>query len=165
MHDQMDWIGDKISKLIEEGKRALGQQVVVMSEAKEDEVDDGSGDWEEVGPRKSSPTRSFESHRHRHHAHSRPADLVVPSPSASLRAQFASSGSASAANLNFNTSLSSPSAQQHLSPSSSPIGMKIPLPESSADDTAGSPMMHEAMEKARAAMLERRAAASRNGFS
>jgi len=45
--DEMDWIGDRIAKLIEEGKKALGQEVVVMSEAKEDEVDDGSGAWEE----------------------------------------------------------------------------------------------------------------------
>ena len=44
---QMDWIGDRISKLIEEGKKALGKEVVVMSDAKEDEVDDGSGAWEE----------------------------------------------------------------------------------------------------------------------
>lgn len=33
--------------LIEQGKRALGTEVVVMSDAKEDEVDDGSGGWEE----------------------------------------------------------------------------------------------------------------------
>ena len=43
----MDWIGDKLSMLIEQGKRALGTEVVVMSEAKEDEVDDGSPGWEE----------------------------------------------------------------------------------------------------------------------
>jgi hypothetical protein len=46
----MDWIGDRISKLIEEGKKALGTEVVVMSDAKEDEVDDGSGAWEEEEP-------------------------------------------------------------------------------------------------------------------
>ncbi|KXN81705.1 hypothetical protein AN958_03916 [Leucoagaricus sp. SymC.cos] len=45
--DQMDWIGDKLAQLIEEGKRALSREVVVMSDAKEDEVDDGSGAWEE----------------------------------------------------------------------------------------------------------------------
>jgi len=45
--DEMDWIGDRISQLIEEGKKALGTEVVVMSDAKEDEVDDGSGAWEE----------------------------------------------------------------------------------------------------------------------
>ena len=33
--------------LIEEGKRALGTEVVVMSDSKEDEVDDGSGLWED----------------------------------------------------------------------------------------------------------------------
>ena len=45
--DKMDWIGDKLSMLIEQGKKALNAQVVVMSDAKEDEVDDGSGMWEE----------------------------------------------------------------------------------------------------------------------
>lgn len=43
----MDWIGDKLSMLIEQGKRALNTEVVVMSDAKEDEVDDGSGAWQE----------------------------------------------------------------------------------------------------------------------
>lgn len=43
----MDWIGDRISVLIEEGKKALGKEVVVMSDSKEDEVDDGSGLWED----------------------------------------------------------------------------------------------------------------------
>ncbi|KAF9784918.1 hypothetical protein BJ322DRAFT_795491 [Thelephora terrestris] len=45
--DEMDWIGGKISQLIEEGKKALGSEIVVMSDAKEDEVDDGSGLWED----------------------------------------------------------------------------------------------------------------------
>lgn len=43
--EQMDWIGGKLAQLIEEGKKALGTEVVVMSEAQEDEVDDGSGAW------------------------------------------------------------------------------------------------------------------------
>lgn len=46
--DQMDWIGGRISKLIEEGKKALGAEVIVMSDSKEDEVDDESEAWEEV---------------------------------------------------------------------------------------------------------------------
>lgn len=45
--DQMDWIGDRLSHLIQEGQKALGREIVVMSEAKEDEVDDGSDAWEE----------------------------------------------------------------------------------------------------------------------
>jgi uncharacterized protein YceK len=43
----MDWIGDKLSQLIEEGKKALNREIVVMSDVQEDEVDDGCGAWEE----------------------------------------------------------------------------------------------------------------------
>ena len=55
----MDWIGDRISRLVEEGKKALGKEVVVMSDAKEDEVDDGSGLWEDSdqGDFGSSPSK------------------------------------------------------------------------------------------------------------
>ncbi|KAF6753135.1 hypothetical protein DFP72DRAFT_849497 [Ephemerocybe angulata] len=45
VEDQMDWIGGKLAQLIEEGKKALKTEVVVMSDAQEDEVDDGSGAW------------------------------------------------------------------------------------------------------------------------
>jgi len=48
VESQMDWIGDKLSMLIEEGKKALGQEVVVMSDVPEDGVDDGTGAWEEA---------------------------------------------------------------------------------------------------------------------
>jgi len=43
----MDWIGDHLTHLIQEGQKALGHEIVVMSDAKEDEVDNGSNDWEE----------------------------------------------------------------------------------------------------------------------
>jgi len=43
----MNRIQDRLAQLIEEGKRALSREVVVMSDAKEDEVDDGSSAWEE----------------------------------------------------------------------------------------------------------------------
>lgn len=49
VEDHMDWMGDRLAQLIEEGKRALGKEVVVMSDAQEDEVDDGSGAWVEDG--------------------------------------------------------------------------------------------------------------------
>ncbi|KAJ3762698.1 hypothetical protein EV360DRAFT_92308 [Lentinula raphanica] len=45
--DQIDSLGSKLSFLIEQGKRALGREIVVMSEVEEDEVDDGSGAWVE----------------------------------------------------------------------------------------------------------------------
>jgi hypothetical protein len=51
----MDWIGDKLSQLIEEGRKALNREIVVMSDVKEDEVDDVSGAWEEVQPQVASP--------------------------------------------------------------------------------------------------------------
>ena len=40
-NDQMDWLGGKLAQLIEEGKMALGKEVLVLSNAKEDEVNDG----------------------------------------------------------------------------------------------------------------------------
>lgn len=45
--DQMDWMGDRLTHLIQEGQKALGREIVVMSDAKEDEVDDGSDAWVE----------------------------------------------------------------------------------------------------------------------
>ncbi|KLO13274.1 hypothetical protein SCHPADRAFT_940521 [Schizopora paradoxa] len=56
--DEMDWIGDKLARLIEEGKRALGTEIVVKSDAQEDEVDDGSGNWVEENEGPSSHKRS-----------------------------------------------------------------------------------------------------------
>ncbi|KAF7316790.1 hypothetical protein HMN09_00412100 [Mycena chlorophos] len=47
VEDQMDWMGDQLAQLIQEGQRALRSEVVVKSEVKEDEIDDGSGVWEE----------------------------------------------------------------------------------------------------------------------
>ncbi|KAI6101140.1 hypothetical protein F5141DRAFT_1065910 [Pisolithus sp. B1] len=43
------WTGSAVDfpKLIEEGQKALNREIVVMSDAKEDEVDDGEGNWEE----------------------------------------------------------------------------------------------------------------------
>jgi hypothetical protein len=51
----MDWIGNKLTKLIEEGKKALNREIVVMSDTKEDEVDDGSAAWVE----EQDPTTSL----------------------------------------------------------------------------------------------------------
>ncbi|KAI9567251.1 hypothetical protein HD554DRAFT_2024252 [Boletus coccyginus] len=44
--DDMDWIGDRLTHLIHEGRRALDHEIVVMSDAKEVVVDGGSNDWE-----------------------------------------------------------------------------------------------------------------------
>jgi hypothetical protein len=49
--DQMDWMSDRLRGLIEEGKRALGKEIVIMTEGVEDEeasaIDDGAEGWEE----------------------------------------------------------------------------------------------------------------------
>lgn len=55
---QMDWIGDKLSQLIQEGQKALGREIVVASETQEDEVDDGSGAWQEEYPDRDTLKRS-----------------------------------------------------------------------------------------------------------
>lgn len=87
----MDWIGDKLTQLIHEGQKALGREVVVASEAQEDEIDDGTDAWEEVqpepyhdGPSSSnrSSSRSGSMHRPRH-IHS-PTSTISRSESASL---------------------------------------------------------------------------------
>ena len=43
----MSWMGDRLAQLIAEGQKALGKEVVIMSEDQADEVDDGSGAWVE----------------------------------------------------------------------------------------------------------------------
>ncbi|KAF5359998.1 hypothetical protein D9758_007633 [Tetrapyrgos nigripes] len=53
LEDQMDWIGSKLSSLIAEGRKALGREVVVMSETKEDEEGDSEG-WVDEDPVDSS---------------------------------------------------------------------------------------------------------------
>lgn len=57
----MDWIGHKLSALIAEGQKALGAHIVVASQAKEDETDDGSGAWvdeDEFAPKPTGRGRS-----------------------------------------------------------------------------------------------------------
>ncbi|KAI0332763.1 hypothetical protein GY45DRAFT_1395881 [Cubamyces sp. BRFM 1775] len=56
--DQMSWIGDRLAQLIAEGQKALGKEVVIMSEDKEDEVDDGSGAWVEEDDEEPVPGSS-----------------------------------------------------------------------------------------------------------
>ncbi|KAI0306009.1 hypothetical protein B0F90DRAFT_953129 [Multifurca ochricompacta] len=54
LEDRMDWMGDRLAELIKDGKKALGKEVVVMSEAQEDGEDDGNGNWEEEVDRGTS---------------------------------------------------------------------------------------------------------------
>ncbi|KAF8621880.1 hypothetical protein AX15_007436 [Amanita polypyramis BW_CC] len=105
IEDHMDWIGDKLSTLISEGKRALGCEIVVMSDSKEDEVDDGSGAWEDSLNSESEnnananhlPTPSNSIRRRRAHTTASPSSSsqrrgrrhrgLTPPPSASAQTQ------------------------------------------------------------------------------
>ncbi|KDR67682.1 hypothetical protein GALMADRAFT_257941 [Galerina marginata CBS 339.88] len=91
VEDKMDWIGDKLGMLIEQGRRALQSEVVVMSEAQEDEVDDGRGGWEEdssadedarsvngQSPARSVRSRSGSVRARGSKAQARPRNIVPP---------------------------------------------------------------------------------------
>ncbi|KAI9464507.1 hypothetical protein BJY52DRAFT_1249521 [Lactarius psammicola] len=90
----MDWMGDRLARLIEDGKKALGKEVVVMSEAQEDEEDDGSGNWEEEANFGTSSGRASRSGSIRRKDKSQTpgftsyaSPLISPPPSASPRRQ------------------------------------------------------------------------------
>lgn len=77
----MDWIGDKLAQLIEEGKRALGKEIVVMSDAQEDEVDDGSGNWIEENDYTSRVSTSYASPYSLSSVASPPSPMMPTTPS------------------------------------------------------------------------------------
>jgi len=176
----MDWIGSKLSSLIEEGKKALGKQVVVMSEVKEDEVDDGSGEWveeedgDEFGRNSRSRGRSTVSSRSGSMSRKRAPATLVASGSLSRRAgagmsihpspyggSVSASSSASprrgqfAMNMNADAGL----------PSSLPININAPTGSLyEAPESWESPEVRESMERARARARERRAQQAQGGL-
>jgi len=146
----MDWIGDKLSMLIEQGKKALGTEVVVMSDAKEDEVDDGTGAWEEETT--PAPLNSSQLSRQ----HSKSFSFLPPSYPHSLSSHTPSS-SPSAWSTRFDTSAGLP-----ISPPRTTRGMSVDSDTRSIsglreDQNAwDSPELRESMEKARARFLRNR---------
>jgi len=149
---QMDWMGDRLAQLIEDGKKALGKEVVVTSEAQEDEVDDGNGGWEEevdVNVSLSGSSRSGSVRRragHRTPGTTPSASYLSPPPTASPR------------RLQFSTA--------HLSQSCSAIPVPGRGPHDYSADTSRSSSsfredesqwrsseLRESMEHARAAYL------------
>lgn len=88
----MDWMGGRLAQLIEDGKKALGKEIVVMSESQEDEEDDGNGQWEEEADPDSSirgPSRSGSVRRRGRHVPdtASSASYLSPPPTASPRRQ------------------------------------------------------------------------------
>jgi hypothetical protein len=157
----MDWIGDKLSVLIAEGKRALGREIVVMSDSKEDEVDDGSGTWEDSAP--ASTARSASTRRRRSHTTTSAAS--VSALSASQRRRRVQQPDVGSIYQTFSASTTSlpppPSTPRRthktgLSLDSSPSTGR--LWTSSEEITSfDSPELREAMEKARQRALTMRA--------
>ena len=87
----MDWIGGRLTQLIEDGKKALGKEIVVMSEAQEDEEDDGNGNWEEEADPDGSiagPSLSGSVRRRRHQSASTASSLSSPPAASPHRQQF-----------------------------------------------------------------------------
>lgn len=163
--DEMDWIGDRLSKLIQEGHRALNTEVVVMSEAKEDEVDDGSGDWEEEQPATGPSVSRCGSFRRTH----RPRDIQPPSYSAFTSSSSPSSSPRKRKFVGETVHLS-PDRQDfsRLSVPSTPrriaretwtdIDAYATVASSFKEDVSAwqSPELRESMERARAQYLQRR---------
>ncbi|KAF8903453.1 hypothetical protein CPB84DRAFT_1835857 [Gymnopilus junonius] len=156
VEDKMDWIGDKLSMLIEQGRRALQSEVVVMSEAKEDEVDDGRGGWEEdeednegEGERRSLSVSRNGSTKSR------------------SRAGMSTFPSTSSASASVSVSASAALPPPPSSPSSNLISASVGTPSRSMgredSEVWESPELRESMERARARALARRAGVGAGG--
>ena len=174
----MDWIGDKLSMLIEQGKRALGTEVVVMSDAKEDEVDDGSPGWEEEEDNDQHRETISRSGSAKHLKRPRsilPPSFNIPIPHASTCSPKRSIYESSPTNPNFSTfaSSSAPGSSNYTTPRrthsrgisyESGVGLGFDsglrnggLPSFVEDpSTWESPEIREGMEKARSRYLERK---------
>ncbi|PBK98994.1 hypothetical protein ARMGADRAFT_1007628 [Armillaria gallica] len=147
VEDQMDWIGDKLSMLIEEGKKALGREVVVMSEDPADEVDDGNDDWEEDDAPRTS-RRSASPRKRRPHDIFAPPSYTSAPTSASPRTSRFDLGSQPIP-ISGSKSQSRDSAAGFMStPSSFKFGDDSHVSES--------PLLRESMEQARARVLRNR---------
>ena len=159
----MDWIGDKLSVLIAEGKRALGREIVVVSDSKEDEVDDGSGAWEDSVPASSSPrtnTRRRRSHTTTAYASASSSQRRRRGPDAGSISQ-----SFSASTSSLPQTPSTPRRRTHhagLSLDSSPASSGRLWTSSEDINSFDSPELRESMEKARQRALMARHA-GRNG--
>ncbi|KAK0189263.1 hypothetical protein F5146DRAFT_1058683 [Armillaria mellea] len=147
VEDQMDWIGGKLSMLIEEGKKALGREVVVMSEDPADEVDDGNDDWEEDDAPRTSRRSASPRKRRPHDIFAPPSYSSAPT-SASPRTSRFDLGSQPIP-ISGSKSQSRDGAAGFMStPSSFKFGDESQVSES--------PLLRESMEQARARVLRNR---------
>ncbi|KAJ7274318.1 hypothetical protein B0H12DRAFT_1199637 [Mycena haematopus] len=157
VEDKMDWLGDQLSILIQEGQKALGREIVVKSDAREDEVDDGCGVWEEeeggYDPEFGGPS-SYQNSLSRSSSprqRKRPRNLTLAPPSHPSRP---SSASPRATRFEF-TSASLPSSATRWRPGAPVRGMSAESSHSGREeeDTYESPELKESMARARARLL------------
>ncbi|KAF8206344.1 hypothetical protein K438DRAFT_1817036 [Mycena galopus ATCC 62051] len=162
VEDKMDWLGDQLSILIQEGQKALGREIVVKSDAREDEIDDGCGVWEEDegeyaaefgggGPSyKNSMSRSSSPRQRK-----RPRNLTLAPPSYASRP---SSASPRASRFEF-TSASLPSSATRWRPDAPGRGASAESVHSAREEeTYESAELKESMARARARLLGMRGA-------
>jgi hypothetical protein len=153
---QMDWMGDRLAQLIEDGKKALKKEVVVISETIEDEEDDGNGNWEEdVDPSLSNCHASGSSTLHHRGRSQAPATasytspfLSPPSSAPSHPQQFLVAHS-----YHSSPSLSTPGCTSQ----NDAVDMERSYSSSHEDESQWqSSELRESMERARAAYLQNR---------
>lgn len=150
VEDQMDWIGDKLTALIEEGKRALGREVVVMSDAREDEVDDGRGGWVDDEMPRPGLSRSGSVRSGRASPSKRPRGIDIPANS-SPSAPFARSADA------FTSSFGGATVNGHMRHRSEDVSGSSSAMNFGAGSWTGrgdeSDLMKDSMERARERVL------------
>ncbi|KAI9573876.1 hypothetical protein HD554DRAFT_564060 [Boletus coccyginus] len=173
--DEMDWIGDRLTRLIQEGRRALGREIVVMSDAKEDEVDDGSNDWEEEQDNKPIPSIAAPSISRRGSVRSlrrthKPRDIPLPpsySPYPMSPPNSASPRKRHFEPVSVHRSPGRSTHEGYIAPStpchtscgtSAELDALAHIVSSSKEDESAwqSPELRESMERARARYLQRR---------
>ena len=155
MAHQMDWMSDRLTRLIEDGKRALNKEVVVISEAQEDEEDDGDGNWEEEIDHSTSIGHASGSNTPRHR--SRPQTPGTTSYTSS----FLSPPSSVPSHQQFLTAHSSYSSPSLLTPGctshNDAVDMARSYSSSHEDEYQWqSSELQQSMERARAAYLRNR---------
>lgn len=155
----MDWIGSKLSQLIQEGQKALGREIVVASETRDDEVDDGTDAWVEEYADADEPNSKLSTPSRKRRARPDRLHNVPVAPSHSRTRSGSGSGSlTSSPRMNrfdhhYENATSAPmpiprSSVEALTPSASFSG-------SVREDESLwlSPELRESMEKARARYL------------
>ncbi|KAJ3984100.1 hypothetical protein F5890DRAFT_1519348 [Lentinula detonsa] len=151
--DQMDSLGSKLSLLIEQGKRALGREVVVMSEVEEDAVDDGSGAWIEEDE-EGEFGRKDRAHRGRL---SRSGSTSKRRTAGSVSASSTTGSLGRRAGVGMNMNINPPPYGMGTDMSlSSSLPSTPPASLPSCETSWESPELRETMERARAIVKERK---------